>query len=293
MFKNLVEKRILSFVLGAFFLINFDALAADPTSEAVHQLIESYLNKTPAAPLDSNLSLDQAVKVQEQFVKGIEDAFGPPVGYKAGLTSPPAQKRFNLTHPLRGVLMKNMLLKDGAVLPAGFGTRPMSEGDLIMRVGSDDINSAKTPMEALAAMDAVIPFIELPDLVYAKEVKMNGAAISAINVGARYGVLGEPIPLFATSEWDNRLRDMHLEIFDEGGNKLAEGKGSALLGHPLNVVLWLRDSLKREGKRLRKGDLLSLGTITKMIPVRLGATVRARYTGLDPKGPVEVSVRFE
>ncbi len=55
----------------------------------------------------------------------------------------------------------------------------MSEGGLMMRVGSKKINNAKTRREALAAMDAVIPFIEFPDLVYAEDVKLDGPAITA------------------------------------------------------------------------------------------------------------------
>ena len=74
---------------------------------------------------------------------------------------------------------------------------------------------------------------------------------------------------------------------------IIEGQGSALLDHPLNVVLWLRDSLKAEGKKLKKGDLLSLGTITKLTPTAPNTTIRARYIDLDPKGPVEISVKFK
>ena len=62
---------------------------------------------------------------------------------------------------------------------------------------------------------------------------------------------------------------------------------------PLNVVLWIKNSLNAEGKRLKKGDLLSLGTITKLMPARPDTTIRAIYTGLDLSGPVEVSVKFK
>ena len=58
-------------------------------------------------------------------------------------------------------------------------------------------------------------------------------------------------------------------------------------------MLWLRDSLKADGIALKKGDLLSLGTITKLTPTAPNTTVRARYVGLDPKGPVEISVIFK
>ncbi|HRU89634.1 MAG TPA: hypothetical protein P5172_11880, partial [Syntrophales bacterium] len=81
--------------------------------------------------------------------------------------------------------------------------------------------------------------------------------------------------------------------YDDKGQMLIEGQGSALLEHPLNVVLWIRDSLKAEGKLLEEGDLLSLGTITKLTPTTPGTTIRARYVGLDPQGPVEITVKFK
>jgi len=123
-------------------------------------------------------------------------------------------------------------------------------------------------------------------------VKLNAPAIAAINVGARYGIMGEAIPLMATAEWTERLKNFTLQIYDEKGNLLTEGKSSSLLGNPLAVALWIRESLSREGKRLKKDDLLSLGSIGKMIPVKPGTTLCARYIDLDPKGPVEVCVSF-
>jgi len=44
---------------------------------------------------------------------------------------------------------------------------------------------------------------------------------------------------------------------------------------------------------LKKGDLLSLGTITKLMPTQPNTTIRAKYIGLDPRGPVEISVKFK
>ncbi|NEP43107.1 MAG: hypothetical protein F6K35_29340 [Okeania sp. SIO2H7] len=184
-------------------------------------------------------------------------------------------------------------MPNGTVISPNFGSRPFSEGDLMVRVGSEEINNAKTPQEALASLDAVIPFIELPDLAYGQDVKLNAPAILAINVGARYGVVGEPILLSPTEEWEGRLKNLTLEILDGDGKVLATGKGSNLLGNPLNVVLWIKDSLLAEGKQLKKGDLLSLGTITPMMPVQPNTSIRGRYTGLKLDEAVEVFVVFE
>jgi len=233
------------------------------------------------------------MKIQAEFIAAIMPSYGKIVGYKAGLTNPSVQKVFGVTAPVRGTLLEKMILKSGTTIEAAFGARPLYEGDLILRVGSDAVNSAKTPMEALAGIDAAIPFIELPDLAYAKEVKINGALLAAVNVAARYGIVGDPIPVQATPEWMERLKNFKCQIYDEKGAMLIEAPGSSLLDHPMNVILWIRDSLKADGIALKKGDLLSLGTITKLTPTAPNTVVKARYVGLDPKGPAEISVIFK
>ena len=257
------------------------------------KLADQCLKKIPIAAIDPNLTLEQAVKVQADFVQALIPPFGGAVGYKAGLTNPAVQKVFGVSHPVRGTLLKNMILKSGSEVPADYGAVPVYEGDFILRVGSDRINEAGTPEEALKSIDAAIPFIELPDLAFAKGVKVNGPALVAMNVGARYGIVGDPIPVKASKEWMDRLKNFKLQILDEKGTVLGENQGSALMEHPLNVVLWIRDSLKAEGKKLKKGDLLSLGSLSKLTPPAPNTVVRAKFIDLDIRGPVEISVRFK
>ncbi len=267
--------------------------AHEPLPGTAPWLLENYLTKTPIHTFPASIDLEEAKRIQEEFVKLVGTDLGQQAGYKAGLTNPSAQKRFGLTHPLRGILLKKMLLQSGAVVESNFGAVPMCEGDLMVRVGSAEINNAKTPRDVLAALDVVIPFIELPDLLFEKGAQLSAPMIIAANVGARMGVLGEPIAIAPTLAWEERFLQMTIEVFDQNGLKLAKGKGDTLLGNPLKVVLWLRDSLKAEGKNLKKGDLLSLGTLTQMIPVIPGLAIKAVYKGLDPEGPVEVLVKFK
>jgi 2-keto-4-pentenoate hydratase len=283
---SLVTLLFLIVLIGAGFL---SASAADPGTELAAQFVA----KKPVTAIDPAMTLKEAADAQEKFIGVVAKDLGRPVGYKAGLTSPNAQKAFGVSQPVRGTMFEKMILTSGAVIPADFGTFPFGEGDLIVRVADEAINQAKTPGETLQWLDAVIPFIELPDMVFDKSVKLTAAAIVAINVGARFGVMGEPIPLAATPEWRDRLKDFSLQAFDEKNGVVGEGKGAALLDDPLNVVLWLKDSLAAEGKKLKKGELLSLGSLTRPIPAKPGGLIRARYTGLDPKGPVEISVTFK
>ena len=264
-------KNIKYVVLIFLFLLILFQFNTYTVNEGV-RLAEQYLKKIPVTEVDLNMTLEQAIKVQEEFVTKISEEFGNIIGYKAGLTSASAQEKFGVSHPLRGTLLEKMLLKSGSEVPANLGGRSMSEGDLIVRVGSDSINQAETIEEALECIDAVIPFIELPDLVYDKSVPLSGPILHAINVGARFGIIGDPILIKDTSGWIERLANFRLQVYNEKEEMLAEGKGSDILGHPMNVVLWIRDSLKTEGKTLKKGDLLSLGTITPLLPAKPNTT---------------------
>lgn len=264
-----------------------------PDSRFLDELVTHYFNRIPLETASPNLTVTAAEQLRDRFIQRLTPILGQSIGYKAGLTSTTAQKQFNVSHPLRGILLEQMLLPSGSIIPANFGARPLFEGDLIVRVGSEAINQATTRQEVLAALDAVIPFIELPDLIYESGVKLDAADLIAINVGARLGIVGEPIPLTATPEWQEQLGKIKLVIVDETGKELATGKSNVLLEHPLDVVLWLRDDLKSGGKRLKKGDLLSLGTITPLMPVESGKTIRAQYFGLREQDAVEISVSFE
>jgi 2-keto-4-pentenoate hydratase len=287
------SRMVALFVLSLFLSITLGICGADAAGIGA-QLAGDFLKKTPVAALpDPPMTMEQASKAQEEFIGVIAREFGEPVGYKAGLTNPNVQKAFGVSEPVRGTMLNKMMLPSGATLPAKFGAVPVFEGDLIVRVGDEAINGATSAAETLKSLDAVIPFTELPDMVFAKGVKLTGAAIAAINVGARYGVMGTPIPLAATPEWMARLKNFSIQMLDEKGAVVGEGKGAALLGDPLTVVFWIKNSLAAQGKKLKKGDLLSLGSLTRPTPPRPGMTVRSIYTGLDPKGPVEISVSFK
>ena len=220
--------------------------------------------------------------------------YGKVVGYKAGLTNAAVQKRFNAVQPAWGVLYDGMILDDGATVDAAFGARPLFEADMLVRVKSADINRAKTPMEVLDAIDQIIPFIELPDLVVEKPAALNGNGITAINVGARLGAAGKPIPVpaFRAERFAmfDALRDMTVVISD-GAGEIARGKGSDILEHPLNAVVWLAEALNKQGLAMEPGQWISLGSFSPLTPPKPGQKVTVRYDGLPGASPVSVSFR--
>jgi len=253
-------------------------------------LVANYLNKTPAANPEGLNDADAACTRAKVNKYLLQQVGGQVVGYKAGLTNPAVQKRFNASAPVYGVLYAPMLLRDGATVDAAFGARSLFEADLLVRVRDALVNRATTPEEVVRHIDQVIPAIELPDLVVDAPGKLNGAAVAAINVGARHFVMGEPIPVVPTTAVAEALRTMIVVVAGPEG-ELDRGKGSDVLEHPLNAVIWLAKELQQQGLALRKGDLVSVGSFSRLLPPKPGQTIEVRYQGL-PGDPV-VRVNFK
>jgi len=261
------------------------------TDAQAAEMANQYFAKTPAANLEGISEADGACS-RAKFNALLEKRMGPSVGYKAGLTNPAVQKRFGYDKPVWGKLYKGMVLADGATVEAAFGARPLFEADMLVRVKSADINQAKTPMDVLQAIDQLIPFIELPDLLVQAPPKLNGPAVSAINVGARLGVAGKPIPVPATRAERyamlDALRDMNVVLSEGTGIPLGQGKGSDILEHPLNAVVWLAQALAKEGLAMKPGELISLGSFSPLLPPKPGLKATATYHGLPGAAPVSV-----
>ena len=257
------------------------------------KIADAYLTKQSITEFNHNLTWEDANSIQEKLINILSSSQGELIGYKAALTNKKAQETFKVKEPLLGILLENMLLPSGITIPANFGAKPMIEGDLMVRVASEKINEVTTPQDTLKYLDAVIPFLELPDLVYDKNIKVNAEMLIAINAGARLGVVGEVITIDRENINKDTLKDISVKLIDESGEIIAQGNSNALLGDPLNVVFWIKEQLKAQRKTLKKGDLVSLGSITPLIPVEIGKTINAQYTGLEKDQVIEVFITFE
>lgn len=263
--------------------------ATCPSDAAIAQQVQIYRQLALLPNPETTLTLAGAECGAAKFVRALAPTHGKVVGYKAGLTNPVVQQRFGVNQPLRGTLLEKMLLADGAEVPAKFGARPFTESDLIVEVASPAIHDAKTPLEVLQSLRSVRPFIELPDTQVQDPSRINAPTLVLINVGARLGVLGAPLPVRADAAFADALRDMRVRTTDASGKELAAGKGSAIMGHPLNAVIWLAAELKKAGITLKGGELLSLGTFAPT-GAEPGSTLTVTYDGL-PGNP-RVSVRL-
>lgn len=232
--------------------------------------------------------MDTARTVQADLVGLLAEDYRR-AGYKVGLTDRKAQEMFGISQPLVGVLFKPMLLKDGADIALDSATSLLVELDLLARVGSAGINQAASVEEVARHIDAIVPFIELPDALFRLDGGNAAALLMAGNVGARWGVAGMPATVGAAQDLVERLPSMMFRLTTDTGEVLREGRGDRILGHPLNSILHLLEELRLRNETLKQGDLISLGAIGGPVKAEQGRRFTAQYSGFGT-GDFSVSV---
>src|SRR5699024_6846929 len=80
------------------------------------------------------------------------------------------------------------------------------------------------------------------------------------------------------------LPKVKMEVY-KNDEKLDEGYGSAVLGNPLEAVVWLAKALQQYGITRKKGEKILAGALTKSVDVESGGHFRATFERL---GEVEV-----
>ena len=285
MARRLVATLLVSLALAP------EARAACPDDAAIARFAGQILHRQSPTPFAA-LSPTDGRCVQEKLIAIFAQPLGDVVGFKLGLTNPAIQQRFGIDHPIRGAIFHATLrASSGAEIDARFAAVPVLEADMLVRIGMGGVEAALNHHAALIRhIDQVIPFIELPDLVYAPEHRPSLGDLLAVNVGARLGVVGRPIAVTPSAEFAAALGRMSISLHQDG-REVSRAPGAAILGHPLNALAWIARDLAREGRPLREGDMISLGSFSPPQPVVAGQVWTARYEGLGEAQDVVVRFR--
>jgi 2-keto-4-pentenoate hydratase len=268
-----------------------EALAACPDDAAVQERAASYLSGALFADYGVELSLDDAYCAQGKFVAALGRELGPVMGYKVGFTSRALQQKFKVPGPAQGKLLARMFKNSGASLPQNFAPRAFVEPDLLVTVKDEGIMEASTELEVAEHLAELYAFIELPSIPLEEGSAVTGPNLIAFNVGARLAILGDGIKVDGSAAFVEALGEMETLLIDSNGKVLQRAKGSALMGHPLRVVLWLIEDLKKRGETLKAGQAISLGALGELFPVEPKSYILT-YRGL-PGRPLSVNVSFQ
>lgn len=253
-------------------------MSDDPVLSAVaDRLIEAARTSTPCAPvreLHPSGGLDDGYEVQ-RIVRDRTCGARRRVGRKIGLTSAAVQDVFGVHTPDFGVLYADMAYGDSEPIPFDRLLQPRLEAEVAFVLGADLPPHEVTTAEVLRAVDFVLPAIE----VCASRIANWDITIFdtvADNASSGVFVLGvAPRSLRDVGD----LRDCEMTIVTEGA-VASSGTGAACLGHPLNAVTWLANSVAARGEPLVAGEIVLSGSLGALVPAAAGATYEATISGL-------------
>ena len=246
-------------------------------SEVARQLLAAYSSREPIAPLTStyaDLTLDDAYALQVAQIDAWTQAGRTIKGHKVGLTSVAMQKLLGVTDPDYGHLMDDFFYLEPLPIPTDRFIQPRVEPEVAFVLKRPLRGPGVTVHEAIAAIDFVLPALEIVDSRI-KDWKIGLFDTIADNASSAAVVLGSTPT--ALADVDLRLAGA---VMHRNGQVVGTGAGGAVLGSPINSLIWLANTVGARGITLEAGHVVLPGAVCAMAPVVAGDTFTATFAGL-------------
>lgn len=222
------------------------------------------------------ISFDEGCAVQLEVGDRYEARGVRRFGWKVAATNKAVQAQLGVTEPAFGTLVEKNVLWSGAVLALGRLIKPHVECELGFRLNAS-IRSAKTIDDVASAVSFVYPAFEYIE----KRVSVLDLGLALADNAEHTGiVLGLPIVPSRGFDYSKVVCTQF-----NNGAKIDSATGEAVLGNPLNSILWLKGALEKYGRQLNEGDLVMTGSFVRQLPVSRGDHVKAEFSGV---GTVEI-----
>lgn len=227
---------------------------------------------------------EEAYRCQEILVRQLLEHYGGAViGYKVACTNPIAQKQLNVDRPFYGHLLAPFCFDSPAHVPASQFVERVIEAEFAFRMARDlPASAAPRPVdEVAAAVAGVLPGIEIVDSRFESWTTRGAPSLIADNACNAAWVKG---PLL--ENWrhlDLAAQPVRLTV---NGRVVREGTGSAVLGHPLNALQWLVNTLSSRGLGLQAGQYVTTGVTTEVYGAERGDRITADF---GPVGTAELA----
>jgi 2-keto-4-pentenoate hydratase len=247
------------------------------TTKAAELLLDAYRTGVPVAPLTETFGefgLEEAYLIQLRQVTAWEREGRRIKGHKVGLTSGPMRRQMGVDESDFGHLMDSMFHADAQPIDAGRYLQPRIEPEVAFVLGRDLTGPGVTAADAIRAVEFVLPALELIDSRI-RDWKITLPDTVADNASSGGVVLGST---------PRKLDGLDLAatgcLLARDGRLAETGAGGAVLGNPLNALIWLANTLAGHEVTLRAGHVILPGSITASIPVAAGQTIAATFAGL-------------
>ena len=249
------------------------------------QLLEAERTKQPIAPLTKtyeNISTPDAYAIQLAQIHHKVNAGAKVKGLKIGLTSKAMQEMLNVYTPDYGFILDTMLYDEADALSPESFIQPKVEFEIAFVFDKELKGPNITVQDVIDATAYVVPAVEVIDsriedwnIKFEDTVADNGSSAGAI--------LGEK----HTSLKDIKDITNIPMVVNKNGEFLDESTSAAVLGNPLNAVVWLVNEVSTYGISIEPGMFVLSGALSKAVPFEAGDQFEADFGVL---GKVSVNI---
>jgi len=245
----------------------------DRAVDRLENAVASGIACPPVRDLVGSDDITAAYRVQSELIARRLRRGAARAGRKIGLTNPVVQRQLGVGQPDFGVLLDDMAVPDGGVVPTGRLLQPKVEGEVAFRLAADldgELDQA-TDRTAVTRAHAAVEIVDSRndgwDIRIADTVADN--ASSGLFVVSEHAV-----PLEAVEPVDVKM------TLDLNGQVVSSGAGNACLGDPLLALEWLAHTAAEFGDPPRAGEIVLSGALGPMVEVHPGDRVRVEISGL-------------
>lgn len=213
-------------------------------------------------------SIELAYLIQAYYV---QQKAKPVIGYKVGLSSAAAQRKFKHQSPVFGVLLQQP--NNEKVIKEQSAAKRLLEVELGFKIKTSitQLVQLDQPIEDLVS--SVAPVIEIPTINF-KDIKtVTVFDIIATNVGAATFIAGDFVDLNQVD-----VNKLVIELWHES-EKIMQGLSNTPFDSQYDALAWLLRQALLQGYDLEKGHVLLTGSILKPVFITPGKYT-AKFHGL-------------
>ncbi len=251
-------------------------------NEIAEKLYRAELDKTPISPIRTAFpherDIEAAYEIQQLITQKKTTDGAKIIGKKIGLTSFAVQKQLGVDEPDFGILTDRMQIENHGKLDAKALMQPKAEAEWAFILKHDldaddlDLDNIKDAIDyAQVAIEIVGSRIENWNIKISDTI--------ADNASASHFVLGDQkVDLSAID-----LEYCKMQLF-KNDELVSEGTGKACMGHPLNAVLWLAQTMQKRQQPLKAGDIILSGALGPMSNISKGDKLLTKIDDFEEVG---------
>ena len=248
--------------------------------QAAQFLFDGHAARDPYRPIPEEFAprtITEAYAMQDAYHGLITGGRGPIAGYKIALTTPVMQRMVGFNEPCAGAVFANGVYQSPATIKGAEYVRLGAECEVAVLLNRD-MPAASAPYDLASAAEAVgalMPAFELVDDRAADYSDLFFLGVVADNTWNAGVVLGPQVTAWRDIDLATARGAMVIN-----GQQAGEGTGGDVMGHPLEALAWLANTLAARGKSLSQGMIVMTGSIVTTKFLNTGDTATVSIDGL-------------